>query len=73
MHQILTNKLILIICIKERRKYLHRDRQGGDGRGDAGRPVVRVERETGDYSQMGLQLDGNTALGFIKNAIVIIS
>jgi hypothetical protein len=29
-------------------KYLHGDRQGGDGRGDASRPVVRVERETGD-------------------------
>jgi hypothetical protein len=48
MHQILTNILILIICIKERRKYLHGDRQGGDDRGDAGQLVVRVERKTGD-------------------------
>ena len=32
----------------KRRKYLHGDRQGGDGRGDAGQPIVRVDRETGD-------------------------
>jgi hypothetical protein len=48
MHQILTNKLILIICIKEIRKNTFTEIVKVVGRGDAGRPVVRVERETGD-------------------------